>query len=107
MKNRKSLSKLNHNTYLLIFEDEDRTIYRDWDEKNREIWDCKTDEEEGEKKMNWRDSCWNLYCVFTNEILNNNIFNQSVGDFLGEFTLKFSFHTKIFKKPSRIFTFHR
>jgi hypothetical protein len=57
--------------------------------------------------MNWRDSCWNLYCVFTNEILNNNIFNQSVGDFLGEFTLKFSFHTKIFKKPSRIFTFHR
>jgi hypothetical protein len=28
-KNRKSLSKLNHNTYLLNFEDEDRTTNRD------------------------------------------------------------------------------
>ena len=33
-KNKKSLSKSNHNTYLLNFEDEDRI--RDWEEKNIE-----------------------------------------------------------------------
>jgi hypothetical protein len=41
---------LNHNTNLLNFEDEDRT--RDWEEKNREIWDWKNVEDEREKKMN-------------------------------------------------------
>jgi len=58
MKYSKSLSKLNHNTYLLNFEDEDRTRDRDWEEKNREIWDWENVEDEGEKKMNWRGSRW-------------------------------------------------
>jgi len=49
-KYRKSWCKLNHNTYLLNFEDEDRT--RDWEEKNRQIWDWKNVEDEREKKMN-------------------------------------------------------
>jgi hypothetical protein len=49
-KYRKSWCKLNHNTNLLNFEDEDRT--RDWEEKNREIWDWKNVEDEREKKMN-------------------------------------------------------
>ena len=66
---------MNHNTYLLNFKEEDRTIDRDWEEKNREIWDCKMDEDEGEKKMSTRVSRWNLYCVFTDEILNSIIFN--------------------------------
>jgi hypothetical protein len=80
-KYRKSLCKLNHNTYLLNFEDEDRT--RDWEEKNREIWDWKNVEDERERKMNWRGSRCDLYYEltdgltdgFTDVILNNIIFN--------------------------------
>jgi hypothetical protein len=53
------------------------------------------------KKINWRGSQWELYCGFADEItyriLNNIIFNYSVGDSIGEFTLKFWISHKIFK----------
>jgi len=39
----------------------------------------------------------------TDELLNIIILNYSIGDSLGNFTLKFSFCTKNFKKPSRFF----
>ena len=43
----------------------------------------------------------------TNELLNIIILNYFFGDSLSNFTLKFSFHTKNFKNPSRFFNIHR
>jgi hypothetical protein len=50
--------------------------------------------------MNWKGARWDLYSVFsdknTDGLLNNIIFYKSVRDSVGEFTLNFSFCTKIF-----------
>jgi len=53
----------------------DQTRDRDWEEKSIGIWDWKNVEDYREKKMNWRDSYWDLYCELTDTILNNIIFN--------------------------------
>jgi hypothetical protein len=52
MKNWKSLSKLNYNTYLLNFEDEDRTRWRLKAQKLERFW---IETEEAKERKKWTE----------------------------------------------------